>query len=134
MQTIASLEYPLSATTRSLIFDLLPSALSNVPFHNNTDAVNRIVAENFPVHLAVHEISPVKNAPAQYTELHMHDDSDEVNIILSKSKLVYRIQLDDDIYKVAANSSIWIPRGVLHSANVIEGSGYFVTLRLSSLF
>lgn len=88
-------------STQEWIFKMLPAALNNVPFHNNTPAINRIIAENFPVHLAVHEVSTVVSPPRTYTQLHVHEDSDEVNIILSPELLVYNIQVGDDEYCVS---------------------------------
>lgn len=113
-----------------MICNMLPAALSEVPFHKNTRSITRLFAEDFPVHLAIHEVSPVMEAPMQYTEPHVHDDTDEINIILSDRTLWYKIQLGATEYIVQNNSSIWIPRGVTHSANVLHGSGYFITLRL----
>lgn len=114
----------------SLIFKMLPSALSNVPFHENTIAITRYFAEKFPVHLAVHKISPVIKAPPEYTLPHLHADSDEINIILSEHNLTYKIQLGSDEYTGHNNSCVWIPRGMIHAANVLSGSGYFITLRI----
>lgn len=115
---------------RSLIYKMLPSALSNVPFHENTMAITRYFAENFPVHLAVHKVSPVVKAPPEYTLPHLHEDSDEINIILSEHNLTYKIQVGSDEYTGDNNSCIWIPRGMIHAANVLKGSGYFITLRI----
>ena len=117
-------------STQEWIFKMLPAALSNVPFHKNTPPITRIIAENFPVHLAVHEVSMVSEPPAEYTQLHSHEDSDEVNIILSPDILVYKIQLGEEEFCVSSNASVWIPRGTMHSANVLKGAGYFITLRL----
>ena len=114
----------------SLISKMLPSALSNVPFHENTIAITRYFAENFPVHLAVHKVSPVIKAPPEYTLPHIHDDSDEINIILSEHNLTYKILLGSNEYVEHSNSCIWIPRGMIHAANVLRGSGYFITLRI----
>jgi hypothetical protein len=114
----------------SLVYKMLPSALSNVPFHENTIAITRYIAENFPVHLAIHKVSPVIKAPAEYTLPHLHDDSDEINIILSEHNLTYKIQLGSDEYIEQNNSCVWIPRGMIHAANVLRGSGYFITIRI----
>lgn len=113
-----------------MICNILPAPLSDVPFHQDTRSVTRLFAENFPVHLAIHEISPVSTPPVEYTEPHVHDDSDEINIILSTQSLWYKIQLGATEYMVQNNSSIWIPRGMVHAANVLQGSGYFITIRL----
>ena len=117
--------------TQSLIFKMLPAALSGVPFHQNTESITRYFSKGFPVHLAVHEVSPVATTPAEYTQPHIHSDSDEVNIIISKDSLLYKIQLDTDEYIAGNNSCIWIPRGMIHSANVLKGAGYFITIRLN---
>lgn len=129
MQTKAV--WPFSTSQeQACILQLLPIALSNVPFHNNTESVTRYFAEQFPVHLAVHEVSPVKAPPAEYTLPHLHDDADEINIIISRQQLLYKIQLHDEMYEVVSNSCIWIPRHTLHAANVLSGSGFFITLRI----
>jgi hypothetical protein len=116
---------------QSSIFNMIPVALSNVPFHRNTKSITRYFAKNFPLHLAVHEVSPVLVPPVQYTDPHIHQDTDEINIIISKKNLLYKIQLGDDEYTVSNNTSIWIPRGMIHAANVLSGSGYFITMRLN---
>ncbi|MCU0352478.1 MAG: hypothetical protein MUD08_01865 [Cytophagales bacterium] len=114
----------------SLIFQLLPDALSNVPFHQDTEAVTRYFAQGFPLHLGVHQVSPVQQPPAQYTQPHVHEQHDEINIIVSPQELVYRIQLGSNEYTVHNNACIWIPKGVIHSANVLKGTGYYIALRL----
>jgi mannose-6-phosphate isomerase-like protein (cupin superfamily) len=118
------------STTQELIAKLLPQALGNIPFHQNTPCINRLVAGECPLHLAIHEVSLVSSPPAEYTQLHVHDDEDEVNIILSNDLLVYKIRLGDDEYCVSNDASIWIPRGMMHAANVLKGSGYFITIKL----
>ncbi len=132
MHTIISQPFPAKKEDdRSLIFDMIPSVLSNVPFHTDTSAVTRYFASAFPCHMAVHHVSPVFTPPAAYTQPHIHDDHDEINIIISPDKLIYKIQLGGDDYIVHNNASIWIPRGKLHAANVLKGSGYFIALRVN---
>jgi hypothetical protein len=115
---------------QSLIFKMLPVPLSNVSFHNDTSAITRYFAKDLPVHLTVHEVSTVTKAPKEYTQLHMHADCDEINIIISQNSLVYKMQLEDEEYIASSNSAIWIPRGTLHSANVLIGLGYFIAMRV----
>ena len=115
---------------RSQVFKMLPEALANVPFHKNTDALTRYVAAGFPVHLAVHEVSSLLIPPAEYTQPQVHPEHDEINIILSDRRLSYRVQVGKEIFIVENNCSIWIPRGTMHSANVLTGSGFFITLRI----
>lgn len=78
------------------------------------------------VRIVVHLIKNAKKKIRKYCDLHRHH-YDEINLILSeKGNLVYRIQLDNEIYIVKSPASIYIPKGVKHSANVISGEGIFV--------
>jgi mannose-6-phosphate isomerase-like protein (cupin superfamily) len=131
MQTLIHPSGTFEMTTHPFIFPIIAKELSGIPFHTNTEAVTRYVAENFPVHLAIHEVSPVKTPPVTYTQPHIHNDCDEINIIISGQDLLYKILLDDNEYTVNNNSSIWIPRGTMHAANVLQGSGYFITMRIN---
>ena len=130
MQTLVP-QFPFASKKES-IYSMIPMALSNVPFHNNTESITRYFAQNFPLHLAVHEVSPVLVPPPEYTQPHIHEDFDEVNIILSHHDLLYAVQLRDDKFTVSNNACIWIPRGTIHSANVLRGSGHFVTIRIDT--
>lgn len=122
--------FPVSSETKPFIFSMLPSSLDNVPFHHSSACITRYIASSFPLHLAVHEVSPVVIPPEEYTHLHRHTDSDEINIILSDDELLYKIQIGEHVYTAGKNSCIWIPRGTLHAANVLRGSGYFITIRV----
>lgn len=131
MQTLIH-SFPFAEThTNSNIFSMIPAALGKVPFHRNTPSITRFVATDFPFHIAVHEISPVNAPPKEYTLPHLHSDADEINIILSHHDLLYKIQVGDEKYTVSNNSCIWIPRGVIHAANVLRGSGHFITIRIN---
>jgi len=130
MQPTFSKLFPQQTKEQPFIFNMLPSELSNVPFHAATKSITRYFAEAFPLHMAVHHVSPVFIPPQEYTTAHIHEESDEINIIISSQKLVYKIQLGDNEYIVQNNTAIWIPRGLLHAANVLKGSGYFIALRL----
>src|SRR5438128_12205704 len=96
MQTLIK-DWPLLKKTKEqFIYELTPSALTNVPFHDDTKSITRFFAENFPAYLAVHEISPVILPPKEYTHLHVLEEHDDVNIILSLQNLVY-ILMERDI-------------------------------------
>lgn len=130
MQTLTG-KFPFAdSREQSLIFGMIPKALSSVPFHKNTKAITRYFAKDFPLHIAVHEVSPISVPPPEYTEPHVHEDFDEVNIIISNQDLLYAIQLGNEKYTVSSNACIWIPRGTTHSANVLSGSGHFITIRI----
>jgi hypothetical protein len=65
--TLRNLPKVKSVNVVAVVYKMLPSTLSNVPFHSNTIAITRYFAEHFPVQLAVHKVSPVINSPPEYT-------------------------------------------------------------------
>ncbi|XXX79831.1 hypothetical protein WMF30_13760 [Sorangium sp. So ce134] len=108
----------------------VPSPLSSVAFHQDVECIRRFFAAGFPVHLAVHRVERAEPARRDYTALHTHDGP-EINLILpDPAGLEYRIELGDSVHHVTESTSIWIPPGVPHSANVVRGSGYLITMRL----
>jgi quercetin dioxygenase-like cupin family protein len=114
----------------ALILEMQPQALSEVPFHHDTPCITRFTAFNFPLHLGVHQIASVNTPPPEYTEPHVHADHHEVNLIISEQELVYCIRLGDQVYTVTNNACIWIPKGTVHSANLVKGNGYYIALRI----
>lgn len=120
----------ISRVKHPLLYNMLPAALSDVPFHKDTASITRHTAKGFPFHLAVHQVSPVWVPPVEYTEPHWHSEHDEINIIISEENLSYKIQLGKDVITVNNNAAIFIPKGVLHAANVLQGSGFFITIRV----
>ena len=82
------------------------------------------VHESLGKHMVSHEIRNVAAEHRSYCEPHVHD-CDEINILLSDSYLSYEIRLGDEVFVVNAPATIHIPAGVVHSANVIEGSGLY---------
>lgn len=114
-----------------LIFKNENSPLSTIPFHKDVPCIERFFSEDFPLHLAIHEISEANGLNEDYTTPHVHDDEDEINIIIGEEGVLdYRIQVGEEEYVVSSNSSVWIPAGVKHSANVLKGSGYFIAIRM----
>ncbi|GAA0893937.1 hypothetical protein GCM10009122_36170 [Fulvivirga kasyanovii] len=115
-----------------LIFENLNIPLSSIPYHFDVKGVDRFFAEGFPAHLAIHKINAIDKNEEQYTKLHSHDDEDEINILIPEEgkKLVYEIQLGDEVFEVEGAKSIWMPAGLKHASNVISGSGYFVAIRI----
>jgi hypothetical protein len=122
------------ASAAGLISQGRLEALSFVPFHANGEAPlsRRVLAgagvhEAIGKHIVCHEIRDVPGERRSYSEPHVHD-CDEINILLSDSHLSYEIQLGDEVFVVTAPATIHIPAGVVHSANVIEGSGFFIAI------
>jgi mannose-6-phosphate isomerase-like protein (cupin superfamily) len=109
--------------------------LSQVPFHGRApikrlSMLSKKLVPKSNTHVAVHFVDSKKKFP-QYSFPHRHD-YDEVNLILSeKGKLTYKIQLNDETYRVSSPSTVFIPKGVIHSANVVSGNGIFVCIILS---
>lgn len=110
--------------------------LDKVPFHKKASLkrlsmLNKSFVPESSTHIAVHFVDVSKKIP-QYSQLHKHN-CDEINLILSEdSKLTYKIQLEDEIYKVSSPSTIFIPKGLRHSAQAISGTGIFVCIILDS--
>ena len=116
---------------QTLIHHNVPSPLSSIAHHHDVDCIERFFAATYPMHLAIHKITSAADV-ARYTELHCHNVP-EINIIVGDAagELTYEIQLEDEAFCVAANSTIWIPAGMMHASNVISGSGYFIAIRLN---
>lgn len=112
--------------------------LSKVPFHSKSPIKRTLMLgkKTIPIsniHLAVHLVDTDKKI-SKYSKLHKHD-TDEVNLILShNNSLVYEIQLEDEIYKVKSPSTVFIPKGIKHRADVISGKGFFVCLIMSNKY
>ena len=113
--------------------------LSEVQFHKKAPIkrISMLSKKTIPeskIHAAVHFVDAIDKKISKYSILHKHD-VDEVNILLSQNdKLIYEIQLDDEIYKVSSPVTIFIPKGVKHRADVISGSGFFVCLIMSNKY
>lgn len=99
--------------------------------HNRpVGGVRRFAPEAFPVHVAVHEVSlRRRNNAVLYSEPHVHSDQDEVNLLISRDSLRFRISLDGRAREVTAPAAVWIPAGVRHSANAVSGEGFFICVK-----
>ena len=119
------------AHEHEFIHPMLPTALGELPFHQNSHAIIPYFARTFPFHIVVHEISPAIALTGVDTLPHVHEDFDEINLIISHQDLLYKIQIGDDRFIVSNNSCVWIPRGTLHAANLLSGAGHFITMRFN---
>ena len=110
--------------------------LSKVPFHSKAPIkrLSMLGKKKIPqanTHLAIHFVNAKNKKIDEYSELHKHN-ADEINLIISENgKLVYEVQLGDEIYKVSSPSTVFIPKGVKHKAKVLSGKGVFVCMILS---
>ncbi len=111
-------------------------SLDNVPFHEKApikrlSMLSKSLIPTSNTHIAVHFVDASKDLP-KYSKLHKHNN-DEINLILSEdSSLTYEIQLEDESYEVTSPSTIFIPKGIKHSAQAISGKGIFVCVILST--
>ena len=111
-------------------------SLDKVPFHSKApikriSMLSKSLIPQSNTHIAVHFVDASKNLP-KYSKLHKHNH-DEVNLILSEdSPLTYEIKLEEESYKVNSPSTIFIPKGIKHSAQAISGKGIFVCIILSN--
>jgi len=117
--------------------------LESVPFHHKAplkrilmqdekacpDIKKTLPGSNF--HIAVHIITKLPKKIPKYSEPHIHN-CDEINLILSeKGKLKYKIILGDEEHIVSSPATIYIPKGIKHSAEVIGGKGIFICIVMS---
>jgi len=111
-------------------------SLDKVPFHGKApikrlSMLSKSLIPKSNTHIAVHFIDASKDLP-KYSKLHKHNH-DEINLILSESSsLTYEIRLEDESYEVTSPSTIFIPKGIKHSAQAISGKGIFVCMILST--
>jgi mannose-6-phosphate isomerase-like protein (cupin superfamily) len=106
--------------------------LQNLKFHEQAP-LNRLLMSglgaeaNYDMHIAIHEIKD--ELPFQlrdYSKKHSHNCK-EYNIILGEN-LTFQITLDSEIFEVSAPATIYIPAGIVHSANALKGKGYFIAI------
>lgn len=123
---------------KKLITKGISEPLSKVPFHSKSPVkrtlmLGKKIMPISNIHLAVHLVD-VNKKISKYSTLHKHD-VDEVNLILSHDNtLIYEIQIEDEIYKVKSPSTVFIPKGINHRADVVSGKGFFVCLIMSNKY
>ena len=116
------------------VFPLKEQDLAAIRFHSPVPGIERVIAQGFPLHLAVHRVDGVEDAGREYVRPHRHP-TPEINLILGgEGELVYSLRLGDEVQQVVSPAAVWVPAEVLHSANVISGSGYFVCLLLDEVY
>ncbi len=103
------------------------------PGYTDVDGITRYwCGGESELYCAVHIVGSdfVAQEAADYSVPHRHSFP-EINILAAApGALVYSIVLDDSVRRVTSPACIYIPPGVLHSANAIDGAGAFVTVRL----
>ncbi len=111
--------------------------LNKIPFHSKApikrySMLSKKLIPEANTHIAVHFVDSSKKKIPSYSKLHKHSH-DEINLILSDNgKLKYEIQFEDKKFKVSSPSTVFIPKGVKHRAQVLSGKGIFVCMILSN--
>lgn len=109
--------------------------LSQIPFHGYAPIkrllmLNEKILPESKCHIAVHFIKDLPEKIPDYSQLHDHD-FDEVNMIISENEeLLYDIQLGNKTYEVKSPATVYIPKGLKHSAKVVSGKGVFVCVHI----
>lgn len=107
--------------------------LQKIPFHGKApikrlSMLGKTSIPESKTHLAVHFVDASRKKIPEYSKLHKHN-FDEINLILSeKGNLTYEIQLEDEIYKVSAPCTVFIPKGMRHKARALSGKGIFLCM------
>jgi mannose-6-phosphate isomerase-like protein (cupin superfamily) len=110
--------------------------IETVPSHHKAPIrrllmLNKDLVRESKIHVAVHFIQNLPKKVPPYGDPHRHD-YDEINLVLSTNgKLVYRVQLDEEVFRVTSPSTVYIPKGLRHCANVISGTGLFVVIAMT---
>lgn len=114
-----------------LIYTNTEKSLDSIPHHEQVLSILRLAPQNFPFHTAIHCISQAAELEQRYVELHQHEVP-EINIFIPGSAdFCFEVQLGDETHFITEHSSIWIPPGLKHAANIRVGQGYFICLILA---
>ena len=120
---------------RAVVVPLTSKSLTEAnPGYRDVAEVVRLFADGASVHVAAHWIDgAVAIVDRDYSCVHAHDDLIELNVLLGEPDgLSYQMVLgrDKPAVRLEAPCAVVIPPGVPHSANVIEGRGWFVVVRI----
>ncbi len=109
-------------------------SLANVAYHHEAPLTRYVMLQKDKVEgdggfrVVSHIINNLPEVVSSYCELHWHD-FDEINLIQSEdNSLKYKIKLEDETYEVIAPATVYIPKGIRHSAEVISGRGVFTAI------
>ena len=91
--------------------------------------VNKENCAEAPVHVAVHVITGLTEAPPPYVEAHAHPSCHEIGLVIGPpGALEYEIILDGTAHIVRSPGSIFIPAGTVHRARALRGNGAYVCM------
>ncbi|HWJ61107.1 MAG TPA: hypothetical protein VNS19_03980 [Acidimicrobiales bacterium] len=110
---------------------LVPRALSSNARYRDIPELHRLESTGSPCHVIVHEVAAeAADETRDYCSGHAHEFA-ELNVLLGEpGALVYDIVLGDETITATSPTTVWIPAGVEHSANLRRGSGTFIVVYL----
>ena len=110
---------------------LVSRPLSSRSRYRDIPELRRLEAVGSPTHVVVHHIDDDAEVESRdYCGAHEHPFA-ELNILLGEpGALVYDIVLGDETIVATSPTTIWIPAGVPHAANLRSGRGTFVVVYL----
>lgn len=117
-----------------LISTGIEKPLQSVKFHHAAPLVRHELLQRDQfvgdggIRIVSHTIADLPKEVPGYCELHWHD-FDEINLVLSEDgSLTYKIRIEDEEYIVGAPSSVYIPKGLRHSAEAVSGRGIYLAI------
>jgi hypothetical protein len=115
-----------AAGTAAGVHPLEARALSSNARYRDIPELRRLEATGSPAHFVVHHIDDAAAAEHRdYCGVHTHP-FDELNFLLGEpGQLRYEIVLGDETIVVESPTTVWIPAGTPHSANLLSGTGTF---------
>ena len=97
--------------------------------HSFSNIITRYTAHGMNYHVAVHDFDAHEKVK-EYSKPHCHAKEDEINIIFSTDDFKIKITIDGDEHVITKNCVVNIPAETMHSANVLEGKGFFICIRI----
>lgn len=116
---------------RASEWPLVPRPLSSSSRYRDIPELDRLESVGSPCHAIVHTIeADATPEERHYCDAHAHEFA-ELNLVLGPpGALIYDIVVGDQTITAVSPTTVWIPAGVEHSANLRSGSGTFVVVYL----
>lgn len=102
-------------------------SLDVVPAHSSIPEVERWIFPGIPNLVSVHAVDAAEKSIRHYCQAHLHADVDELNLFIGLSPdFRFSVRIGDECHVVGPHAAAFVRAGLMHSANVISGSGYLV--------
>jgi len=118
-----------SGTLQALYGTSVGREQQDTPFLDRYILLNKEKCDDAPMHIAVHLVTSLADAPPPYVHAHAHPSCDEIGLVIGQpDALEYEIILDENVHTVGSPGSIFIPAGTVHRATALRGSGVYVCI------